>query len=101
MRVEGVALEHHRDVALLRRHARDVAPAYLNAAPVRPIQARDKPERRGFTAPRRAHEDEQLSLGDVQRELGQGSHLTAEAAREPAEHDGGHFCQRLILGGYP
>ena len=72
VRVEGVVLENHRDVAVLRRKARDV----LAADHYRPardrLEARDHPESRGLAAPRRSHEDEKFAVPHREREVFHG-----------------------------
>ena len=69
VRVERVALEHHRHVPRLRRQERDVAVADRDRAGVDPLEPRQHPEARGLATTRRTDEDEELSVLDIEREV--------------------------------
>src|SRR5450756_362167 len=64
VRVERVVLEHHGDVALLRRHLVDHAPADLDLAARYLLQAGDHAQQRGLAAARRADQHAELSVLD-------------------------------------
>ena len=64
VRVERVVLEHHGDVAFLRREVVDhpVADADLAVGDV--LQPRDHPQQGGFSAARRADQHDELAVTD-------------------------------------
>ena len=66
VRVQRVALEHHRQVALARRQLGDVAPVELDAAAADLGQPGDHAQQRRLAAARRADEDDELALLDRQ-----------------------------------
>ena len=68
VRVQRVVLEHHRDVAVLRRHVGDVAVADEDVARVDVLEAREHAQRRGLAAARGADEDEELAVLDLEVE---------------------------------
>ena len=90
VRVERVALEHHRDVALLRGHVVDQLVADPDLAFGRILQPGDHPQQRRLAAAGRAEEDHELSVADVEHDVVDGGDI-AEAlghVREPhACHD--------------
>ena len=69
LRVERVALEHHRDVAVSRPHRRDVLAADQDLALVERLEPREHAERRRLAGSRRADEHEQLAVRDRQVQL--------------------------------
>ena len=68
VRVEGVVLKHHRDVAILRREVRDVALTDEDRAVVDLFEPREHPQRSRLAGARRPDEDDELTLLDVQVE---------------------------------
>ena len=68
MRVERVALEHHRDVAIFGRHVVHHAVANRNRTGTDLFQAGDHAQGGGLTAARRADQHHELFVGDVQVE---------------------------------
>ena len=68
VRVERVVLEHHGDVALLRRHVVDDAVADADRALRDHLEPGDHAQRRGLAAARRADEHHELAVGDVEVE---------------------------------
>jgi hypothetical protein len=66
VRVQRVALEHHRQVALGRGQARDVAAVEMDAAGGERLEARDQPQQRRLAAARRADEHGELAARDRQ-----------------------------------
>ena len=71
--VEGVALEDHRHVAILRLQVRHVAIADRDGTVGDLLQAGDHPQQRRLPAPRRTDEYEQLTIGDVEIDLVDGA----------------------------
>ena len=69
VRVEGIALEHHRDVPVLRREVDDVFAADCQGPAADLLEPRDHPERRRLSAARRADENQELAVGDCQRKI--------------------------------
>ena len=66
MRVERVVLEHHRDVAVFRRHVvDDVAPDH-DVAAGDILEPRDHPQRGRFAAAGRPHQHDELVVGDIE-----------------------------------
>ncbi len=69
VRVEGVALEDHRDVAILGGHVVDQAVADVDVALVDLLQAGQQPQARGLAAAGRTDEDQEFLVGDVDVEV--------------------------------
>ena len=69
MREERVGLEHHRNVAALRRQVGHVAFADEQLAGGDRLEAGDHVERRGLPAARRANQHDERSIGDLDIEL--------------------------------
>jgi len=72
MRVERVVLEHHRDVAVLRRHVVDDGVANQDVAAADLLQAGDHAERRGLAAAGRADQDDEFLVGDFEIDAAHG-----------------------------
>ena len=78
VRPDGVGLEHHAEIALVGRdedalgRGVDEAPADLDLARGRPLQPRDRAQRRGLAAAGRAEQREQLALRDLERDVLRG-----------------------------
>ena len=66
---DRVVLEHESRPALLRREPSDVAAVDEDSSAVDLREARDQPQDRALSASRRAEQDEELPLGDVERHL--------------------------------
>ena len=64
VRVEGVVLEHHGDVALFRRHAIDHALADADFAGGDVLEPRDHAQKRRLAASRRSHQHDELAVVD-------------------------------------
>src|SRR5690606_1274703 len=69
VRVQRVVLEHHCDVAVLRRHVGDVAVADEDATRVDLFEAGEHAQRGGLTATGGADENEELAVGDLDVQL--------------------------------
>jgi hypothetical protein len=65
VRIEGVVLKDHGDVALGRRQVVDDAPADPDRAARDALEARDHAQERRLSASRRAHEHDELAVGDI------------------------------------
>ena len=66
VRVEGIVLKDHRDVPVLRLGTGDVLTPDGNPATGRILQAGKGTQRRGLPTSRRANEDEEFAVGNVQ-----------------------------------
>ena len=65
VRIERVILENHRDVPLFRRNVVDDALADQDVALRNLLEPRDHAEQRRFPTARRADEDDELAVADV------------------------------------
>ena len=90
VRVERVVLEHHGDVAVLRRHVVDDAVADAD----RPLRDRlepgDHPQRGRLAAARRADEHHELPVGDVEVERAHRLGAVGVDLPDVVEHDVSH-----------
>ena len=68
VRVERVVLEHHRDVALLRRHVVDDTVTDADRALGYRFEPGDHPKRGGLATARRSDQDDELLVVDVEVE---------------------------------
>ncbi len=75
VRVQRVALEHHRDAALGRRNVVDDTPADLQGAAGDVFQPRDRAQQRALAAARGADEDHELAVADFQVDVAQHLHI--------------------------
>jgi hypothetical protein len=90
MRVQRVALEHHRDVAILWRDTvHDGIPDH-HGARGRFVQSRDHPQRRGLAATRRADQDDELPVLDEQRQVVDRRRAAREDLRHLVKRDLSH-----------
>src|SRR5439155_20798845 len=69
---QRIGLEHDAEVTLGRRQRRDVSLVLLDAAAGLDIEARDRAQERRLAATRRAQEADELALGDLERDVGEG-----------------------------
>ena len=95
VRIERVALEHHRDVAVARLDARHVAVADVHGAGGRDLEAGEHAQRGRLAAARRPEQHEERAVGHVEVERAQRERLRVEALLDAAEADLAHAC----LGG--
>ena len=91
MRVERVALEHHRDVAVLGLDVVDDPVADPDRALGRILEPGDHAQRGGLPAARRAEQHEELAVVDLEREVVDGDDV-AEALRHVLEHAPGPYA---------
>jgi hypothetical protein len=89
VRIERVVLEHHRDVALLRRHVVDAALADADLARADLLEAGDHPQQRRLAAPRRADQHRERAVGDVDVDAVQDGGLS-EALLDRLDRDACH-----------
>jgi hypothetical protein len=89
VRVEGVVLEHHGDVAVLGRHVVDDAVADLEDPIGDLLEARDHAQGGRLAAARRADEDHELLVRDGQVEVPDRRHV-AETLVDALQHDLSH-----------
>ena len=73
VRVQRVVLEHHRDVAVLGRHTGHVLAVDADRPVVDLLQAGQHPQRGGLARTRRADQDHELAVVDVQLEASTAS----------------------------
>ena len=66
VRIQRVVLEHHRDVAVLRRHVVDDVAADHDVAVGDVLEPRDHPQRGRLAAARRTYQHDELMVGDVE-----------------------------------
>ena len=66
VRIQRVALEHHRDVAILRRDLVHHAVADTQLAAADRLQARDHPQQGGLAAARRPDQHQQFAVVDLE-----------------------------------
>ena len=90
MRVQRVVLEHHRDVAILGRLVVDDLAADPQLAVGDVLEPGDHPQRRRLPAARRADEDHELAVGDVEVQLLDGLEAVGVALGDLVENDVGH-----------
>ena len=83
VRIERVALEDHRDVALARRLVRDVATGQSNRAGVGLFEPGDEPEQRGLPAAARADEHGERPLRNLEVYAAQ-DRVAPERLRHPS-----------------
>jgi hypothetical protein len=92
VRIERVGLEHHRDVAVARRHLVHPPPADREFAVGDALEPGDHAQRRGLAAARGPEQDEELAIGDIERDIGHRRRMRAVVAlAQAAQRDGGHY----------
>ena len=89
VRVERVVLEHHRDVALFRRHVVDAAVADADLARADLLEAGDHAQQRRLAASRRTDEHGERAVGDVDVDAVQHS-SRAEVLLDRLDRDARH-----------
>src|SRR5664280_649086 len=92
VRIEGVVLEHHRDVPVLRRQIGDVAVADVDVAGVDLFESRQHAQGGRLAAAGGADEDHELAVADFKAELVDGRMIGPRVdARGVNECDCSHF----------
>ena len=97
MRVEGVVLEDHRHVAGLRRQVVHDLPADPHRPRGDVLEPGDHPQRRRLAAARRADEDDELAVLDLEVELLDGARPVGVDLGQLVELDRGHGCDSCNL----
>jgi hypothetical protein len=91
VRVERVVLEHHRQVAVAGREVVDDLVADLDLALGDVLQPHDHPQDRRLPAARRADEDHELAVVDLQVDVGHRRRVRpGERLVDVLERDAGH-----------
>jgi hypothetical protein len=88
MRVQRIVLEHHGDVAVLGVDLVDDAIADRDLPARDLLETRDHAQQRTFAAARRAHEDHELLIGDLEIDAVDDL-LRVEGLANAAQTDGG------------
>ena len=96
VRVERVALEHHRDVAVARRHVVHDALADLEHALGDLLEPRDHAQRRRLAASGRPDEDHELAVADVEVDVVHGTRAVGIDLADPLERDLRHLVTPLV-----
>ena len=87
VRIQGVVLEHHRDVPVLRRQVVHHPVTDRDRARGDLLQPRDGPQRRRLTAARRADQDHELAVLNVQAQPVDGLHAARVSLFHVIEDD--------------
>ena len=87
VRVQGVALEDHRDVAVTWREIGDVAPADPDLAGRDLLEPRDRAQQRRLPAARGTDQRDELAVLDPQRDVVHGGDSAGEDLRHAIELD--------------
>ena len=87
VRVQGVILKHHGDVAILRRHVIHYGAAHQDFAGADVLQACDHAQRRALAAARRPHQNDELLVQDFQIDPPHGGGVVIVL---------GHLAQRYL-----
>ncbi len=90
MRVERVGLEHHRDVTVLRRLLVDPFATDAQLARGDVLEAGDHVERGRLSAAGGADQDDELAVGDRDREVLHGRRAVGVTLGYPVQHNFGH-----------
>ena len=90
VRIEGVVLEDHREVAVARRQVGDVALADRDPAFGHDLEPREHPQQRRLAASGRADEDHELAALDHQADVVHRSHVPGEDLADAVEDDPAH-----------
>ena len=99
LRVQGVALEHHRQVALGRRGAGGIQAVQVHRADVGLLEPGDHAQRRRLAGAGRAEQDEERAVGNVELQPVERLH-GAERLRDPGRDDrAGHRLTAFPLSG--
>jgi hypothetical protein len=95
MRVERVVLEHHRDVAILRRQIIDDLPANADLAGGNFLKAGDHAQGRALAAAGRPHQHDEFVVGDIKVNRAYSFDI-AEFLDDLTQRDFGHNVQPLV-----
>ena len=90
VRVEGVGLEDHRDVAVPRREIGHVAPADRDRAAGHLLEPGDHAQQRRLPAAGGPDESDELAVRDLERDVVEGDDIAGEDLGDVLEDDLGH-----------
>ena len=96
VRVERVVLEDHRDVAVLRREVVHDLAADANDAVADRLEPGDHPQRARLPAARRADEDDELAVADLEVEVADRVRPVRIDLVQLLQRDLGHGAQFFI-----
>src|SRR5207248_1005931 len=96
VRIERVALEDHRDIAVAGWQLGHIAIADRDRARRDLLEAGDHPQQRRLAAPRRPDENQELPAADRQRDVVHGYHSAGEDLADVVEDDFGHAKDRGV-----
>jgi len=99
VRVERVALEYHGDVAAARCEIGDLSAADRDQAVRDLLEPRDHAQQRGLPAAGRPDQNEELAVGDLERNVVDRSHVAREQLGDVLEMDLRHGCDRTATRG--
>ena len=94
VRVQRVALEDHRDVAVARREVGHVAAADRDRARGHLLEAGEHPQERALAAPRRPDEHHELAVLDAEGDVVDGDHASGVFLGQRFDRD---LCHALSL----
>src|SRR5690606_17765188 len=89
VRVQGVVLEHHGDVALCRRHGVHTLLANINVSFVYALEPGEDAQKGGFAAAGRADQHNKLMIWNIKAQIGNDGHV-AEALDQVPDSYGRH-----------
>src|SRR5262245_62611695 len=95
MRVERLILEHHRDVAILRRQIIDDLPTDADLAGGDLLKASDHAQGRAFAAAGRSYQHDEFVVGDIKVDRAYRFDIT-ELLDDLTQRDFGHNVQPLV-----
>ena len=90
VRIEGVVLEDHGDVAVARRHVVDHLAADLDFALGDRLEAGDHPKQRGLATPRGADKHDKFPVVDLEADVLYRDRAVAKDLAHPVEYDRTH-----------
>ncbi len=91
VRIQGVVLEHHRDVAVLRRHVGDVLVADDHRSVRDLFQAADAAQERRLSAAGRTDEDNELTVVDRHVDAVHSPNAIRERLHDVSKRDAAHL----------
>jgi hypothetical protein len=98
VRVERVALEHHRHAAVGGRHVVDALAADVDVTGADVFQARDHAQQGRLAAARRPDEDGELAVGDVEVDTADHFDVVVVALAHLAQGEVGHGGWSSFIG---
>ena len=96
--IEGVVLENHRDVAVLREGVVTIDPIDEELAVGDFLEPRDHAEGRRFTASGRTDEDDEFAVLDIEVEIENGLNVVVVNLIDVFQLDGWHVFHLIDIG---